>query len=517
MPAAVSKRQYRYMMAVIHGKAGSSSRGDRVPKSVAAKYAGHAPSGDAPESKGKEHEGGKWGEGHHEKAKKKSKEERVERKKKKAQLRKAVEEYIEKSGRKGAGCLVIDSDGRILLGKRSDSGEWATPGGHVDELETFEDAALRELREEANLVGMSPRELLAGKYHGYDSRTFLIESFKGKLKGNGEMMSLQWFHPHELPWKEMTQYTYDACKKILKEKLSKSQELKWMIAEEELQKNIIRSGNAPANTVFELTHGDSLKLVGNGTFRMLREATKDMDDEDFREVKFDTYTLNIRKHTNDVYSGRIIDGHKQIHQFTNKSLPAVAAELMSVFEWYLPEDEGELEILDENSLSDDVIEGGLSELIENYRKHNIVNIYSEMENIREEIRHGMAVDLQQVEQKIMKLFDKLEQNVLSITDKHNLLNSDSGKAIDELEAKLQALQSKVDELSKKPVTVKAYSSTPENDRKIHQEFYPYLPRPEVKISPDGHISISFGSEWTPIERQNFLKDMKARVVKKVGK
>ena len=514
MPAAVSKKQYRYMMAILHGKGGTSARGDRVPKSVAGKYAGSKPDGDAPESKGKEHEGGKWNEGGHAKAKEKTKEERQERKKK---LKKALESFIVERQRKGAGCLVIGQEGRILLGKRADSGQWATPGGHVEEMEDYKDAALRELREEAGIVGKDPSELISGHYHGYDSRTFLITAFKGKVKGNGELMSLQWFFPHELPWKEMTSYTRDACKKFMEQKLSKSKDLAWLAAEEELQKNIMRSGGAPSDTIFQVTHGDSLSLIGNGTFRFLRDATRDMGDESFREIPIDHYTIHLRKHVNDVYSGRITDGHKQVHQFTNKSLPAVCAELMSVFEWYMPEDMHELEMLDDAKLPNDAIEGGLNQLVENYRKHNIVNIYSEMENIREEVRQGMAVDLQQVEQKIMKLFDRLEQNVLSVTDKHNLLNSDSGRAIDELEDKLRSLSARIDELGKKPVTVQAYSSAPNSDRQVHQEFYPYLTKPQVKISPDGSITISFAQDWTPMERENFLTDMKARVVKKAGK
>lgn len=515
MPAAVSKKQYRYMMAILHskGKGPLSSRGDRVPKSVAGKYAGKKPDANAPESKGKEHEGGKWDEKGHKKAKDKTEKERQERKKK---LKKALQDFIQTRGYKAAGCIVVNKEGQILLGKRADSGQWANPGGHVDDMEDFQEAALRELREEAGIVGKDPKELMAGHYHGYDSRTFLIEAFKGRVKGNGELLALQWFFPHELPWKDMTAYTRDALQKLLKEKLKKSKDLKWLLAEEELQKNIIRSGGAPSDTVFQVTHGDSLRLIGNGTFRFLRDAVRDMTDESFKEISIDTYKIHIRKHVNDVYSGRITDGHKQIHQFTNKSLPAVAAELMSVFEWYLPEDAEELETLDESLLPDDAIEGGIHELAENYRRHNIVNIYSEMENIREEVRNGVAVDLQQVEQKIMKLFDKLEQNVLSITDKHNLLNSDSGKAIDELEAKLQSLQSKIDEINKKPVTVQAYSAKLDSQKQIHQDYYPYLSKPQVKITPDGSITISFSNDWTAMERENFLTDMKARVVKKAG-
>lgn len=291
MPQPVSKRQYRYMMAILHSKhKGTSSRGDRVPDSVAEKYVGggeKAESG-APESKGKEQKGGRWD------GKKK-------KDKKKEDIKKSLSDFIESRNYKAAGCLVVDKEGRLLLGKRADSGQWATPGGHVDGMEDFQDAALRELREEAGLVGKDPKELMAGKYHGYDSRTFLVEAFKGKVKGNGELMALQWFYPHELPWKEMTGYTLDAIKKLMQQKLTKSKELTWLAAEEELAKNIIRT-NSPANTVYQLTHGDALKIVGNGTFRFLREAVKGMEDEGVREIPVDSYTIHIRKHVNDVYS-----------------------------------------------------------------------------------------------------------------------------------------------------------------------------------------------------------------------
>lgn len=650
------------MKAILSGKPGTSSRGDRIPKSVADKYDTDGSSKDLPESKGKEHKGGKWSEKHHK--------DHADKKKK---LKKSLEDYLLKNNRRGAGCLVVDKNGHILLGRRTDNGMWATPGGHVEQDESFAEAALRELREETGLVGKDSKEILSGTYSGYSSKTFLVTNFRGKLKSTVELSAVKFFAPHELPWQSMTAYTFDAVKKLVEDKLQKSKDLQYMLAGEaitkaeinwlfpnnaptpeqellekgiksaltglaiaggsllgsgqakadmqphakftekytthaydsgvgqhlenlhnsgmlpvvhfdkdtgsaklaihdakskkklgsfnmegeanfpaqtmdpskwsalkdshsaigehfkdylgsfkkndghmvieKLNKNIIRSGGAPSDVVYPVTHGDALRLIGNGTFRMLRRAVEGMTDEDFREVQLDTYKLCIRKHVNDVYSGRVIDGHKQIHQFINHSLPSLAAELMSIFEWYSPDDEPDLEILDENQLDDSSIEGGIDALMDHYKKHNIVNIYGEMENIREEIRNGNAIDLQQVEHKIMKLFDKLESTIHDVVDKHNSLMHDSGANLDDIEAKLKDLQDRVEQLNKKPATVQAYSPTPDKHNQIYDEYYTFLPKPSIAISPSGHMTISFGSGWTVSERENFLNDMKARVIK----
>jgi 8-oxo-dGTP diphosphatase len=54
----------------------------------------------------------------------------------------------------GVGVLVRDGDGRILFGHRVKPGEapvWSFPGGAVEAGESFEAAAVRELREETAL------------------------------------------------------------------------------------------------------------------------------------------------------------------------------------------------------------------------------------------------------------------------------------------------------------------------------------------------------------------------------
>ncbi len=516
MPAPVSRKQARYMMAVLHGDAGTSSRGDRVPKSVAGKYYTKKVPDDLPESKGKEHEGGKWTEAHHSKAKEKVKADRTKRKQaKKARKEKVKKSFDEFYKGRGAGCLVVNQTGQILLGRRSDTGDWATPGGHVEPMEDYDVGAARELREETGLVARNSKEIYSGHHHGNDTKSYLVTEFGGKLKTNGELTELKWFEANDLPWDKMRDYAVAPIKLFITERSELTKSLKDMVALENLAKSA--NSSTVSNAVPEMAHSDSLRLVGNGTFRMLRNATKDMEDEAFKDVKIDQYTLHIRKHNNDTYSGRITDGQKMAHQFTGKSLHALSAELMSVFEWYMPEDESELEILDESALSDDAIEGGMSSLMDNYKRHNISNIYQEMETIRQEIRHGMAVDLQQAESKIMKLFDILEDNLHNVVDKHNQLGDEVGTDLDDLEGKLRELQSKIDQLSKRPETVEAYSSNPASPNTVHADYYSYLARPSVEISPDGRIKITFGQDWTHLDKDNFLQDLRAKAIKKAGK
>ncbi len=48
----------------------------------------------------------------------------------------------------GSSAVVVDEEGRILLQRRSDSGNWALPGGAMDIGETFAQGVVREVKEE---------------------------------------------------------------------------------------------------------------------------------------------------------------------------------------------------------------------------------------------------------------------------------------------------------------------------------------------------------------------------------
>lgn len=323
MPQAVSRKQFRMMQAILHGKVDASKSSGRgaPPKSVAAKYS--SPGGDAPETHG-ENRGGSWSDKHHAKAKSKVKEDREKRKKSKKskkELKKSFEDHY--SGH-AAGAIVMNEMNQVLLGRHS-TGGMAFAGGHMDVADGDKAVtALRELKEEMGIQGRNPQKVWSGKLNGNECDVFLIESFTGEPKSSKELKNPRWFDVKDIPWDDLRDCCHKPLEEFIRTKLGKS--LQGMMAIEKLEKNVIRS---KGDAVLEVTHGDALRLVGNGMFRKLREEVKDMKDEDFKDIHMDTYRISIRKHMNDIYSGRVEDGHKQIYQWTHKSLPELTAALIS--------------------------------------------------------------------------------------------------------------------------------------------------------------------------------------------
>lgn len=78
-------------------------------------------------------------------------------------------------------CVIFGHDEeavlKVLLIERAHApfaGKWALPGGFVDEGETVEQAALRELQEETGLAGVSVQELGVWSAPGRDPRGWTV-------------------------------------------------------------------------------------------------------------------------------------------------------------------------------------------------------------------------------------------------------------------------------------------------------------------------------------------------------
>jgi 8-oxo-dGTP diphosphatase len=110
----------------------------------------------------------------------------------------------------GIGVLLI-KDNKLLLGKRKGShgeGEYALPGGHLELGETFEECALRELKEEAGLdiKVKKPKFLCVTNLQRYHPKHYVDigmlaqwESGEAEVTEPDKINSWQWYSLNELP------------------------------------------------------------------------------------------------------------------------------------------------------------------------------------------------------------------------------------------------------------------------------------------------------------------------------
>ena len=111
----------------------------------------------------------------------------------------------------GIGVIIENSDGEILIGKRkgSHSPYYSIPGGHLELGETFEEAAVREIKEETDLSIKTPKvyavtnNLRTYSEEGvhYISICLYTDEFEGTLKNlePEKCEGWQWVNPSELP------------------------------------------------------------------------------------------------------------------------------------------------------------------------------------------------------------------------------------------------------------------------------------------------------------------------------
>ena len=110
---------------------------------------------------------------------------------------------------RAAGGLItrVDETGdpQVLLVHRSRYDDWSFPKGKLDPGETFEEAALREVKEETGLVCRLLAELAPVRYRDADGLPKLVRYWQmvplegdiGDFAFNSEIDDLRWVHPVE--------------------------------------------------------------------------------------------------------------------------------------------------------------------------------------------------------------------------------------------------------------------------------------------------------------------------------
>ncbi|MBI2032553.1 MAG: NUDIX domain-containing protein [Candidatus Levybacteria bacterium] len=124
----------------------------------------------------------------------------------------------EEKKRVGSGFgVILIKRGKILLGKRHpdpdkadsafrSSGEWCLPGGKLDYGETFEEGAIREVKEETGITIKNPQVISVhnckNEYAHFVTVGLVARSWKGKAQvmEPDEIIEWEWFGLKKLPY-----------------------------------------------------------------------------------------------------------------------------------------------------------------------------------------------------------------------------------------------------------------------------------------------------------------------------
>jgi 8-oxo-dGTP pyrophosphatase MutT (NUDIX family) len=125
-----------------------------------------------------------------------------------------------------AGVLALDGDGRLLVQRRRDTGQWALPMGKMELGETPSECAIRETQEETGIlvkvtgilgIFSDPGHIVAygdGEVRQEYEVIFLASPLSGEPQVNDEASEVRWVNVDELrrldvhptQWRQMNHY-----------------------------------------------------------------------------------------------------------------------------------------------------------------------------------------------------------------------------------------------------------------------------------------------------------------------
>lgn len=114
---------------------------------------------------------------------------------------------------------VIKNRGRYLVAQKpiSKGSEWEFPGGKVEHDETFENALVREIREELGVV-VKPLKILASFVTSVKTKTYQIHFISARLLTHtfdlSEHQTYQWVTKNDLGHLKMSSANLDFVKHI---------------------------------------------------------------------------------------------------------------------------------------------------------------------------------------------------------------------------------------------------------------------------------------------------------------
>lgn len=107
-----------------------------------------------------------------------------------------------------AALLIEDDKGNMLMGKRTDSGKWANPGGKIEEGEDPFTGAIRECIEE---TGLEPRKIEMINARFKKDRKVLVYGFKVQVDTKSKP------DPSQDPDKEFEELVYIDPSKVVED------------------------------------------------------------------------------------------------------------------------------------------------------------------------------------------------------------------------------------------------------------------------------------------------------------